>query len=473
MIEISAPPPCILSRPRSTFLLRVPNSFSDDTVVQKLSRPRAVLRSIFRLALAATAIAVVLVASLAGWAYRKFRSDLPTNLDVVTDYRPLRASQIFSADGEMIGEFFVEKRVLVPIEKVPEVSEEGVRRRRGRPLLPAPRGRLPGHPARGLGQPARRPGGAGRLDDHPAGGEAPHRRRGALARAQGARGDPRATASRSSSPRTRSSASTSITSTSATARTASPPPRTPTSASRSPISPSAEAAMLAGAAQGARRGSRPSTDFPRAQARQRYVLDQMLEHGLADRRRGRGGAARAAGDWWPSAAPSPTWRRPTSSRRSGAASPSDYGERGPAGARAPHRHDAQTCAGSGRPRRPCAAGSRISPAASASPAPSATSAAPSGCSCSRGRPRPLGPDRLRGRRRRADRARWSACPSRRRRSIDATRPGARLPEPTARYVAGEAWAARRARGEGAAAAHLPDRSRHDLRRRRHRRRTRR
>ena len=58
------------------------------------------------------------------WAYRKFRSDLPTNLDVITDYRPLRASQIFSADGEMIGEFFVEKRVLVPIEKVPEVVKK-------------------------------------------------------------------------------------------------------------------------------------------------------------------------------------------------------------------------------------------------------------------------------------------------------------------------------------------------------------
>jgi len=61
---------------------------------------------------------VVVTCSAAGadfWVYRKYQSDLPTNLNVVTDYRPLRASQIFSADGEMIGEFFVEKRVLVPI----------------------------------------------------------------------------------------------------------------------------------------------------------------------------------------------------------------------------------------------------------------------------------------------------------------------------------------------------------------------
>ena len=58
------------------------------------------------------------------WVYRKFRNDLPAKLDVVTDYRPLRASQIFSADGEMIGEFFVEKRVLVPVEQVPDVVKK-------------------------------------------------------------------------------------------------------------------------------------------------------------------------------------------------------------------------------------------------------------------------------------------------------------------------------------------------------------
>ncbi|HXJ20646.1 MAG TPA: PBP1A family penicillin-binding protein, partial [Polyangia bacterium] len=58
------------------------------------------------------------------WVYRKYESDLPQNLNAVTDYRPLRASQIFSADGEMIGEFFVEKRVLVPIEEVPDVVKK-------------------------------------------------------------------------------------------------------------------------------------------------------------------------------------------------------------------------------------------------------------------------------------------------------------------------------------------------------------
>ncbi|HEY0713949.1 MAG TPA: transglycosylase domain-containing protein, partial [Polyangia bacterium] len=59
------------------------------------------------------------VTALGAWAFYEFRSDLPQNLGVVTDYRPLRASQIFSADGEMIGEFFVEKRVLVAETEIP------------------------------------------------------------------------------------------------------------------------------------------------------------------------------------------------------------------------------------------------------------------------------------------------------------------------------------------------------------------
>ncbi len=54
-------------------------------------------------------------------AYRRFESDLPPHLDMVTDYRPLRASQVWSADGELIGQFYVEKRVLLPVEQIPPI----------------------------------------------------------------------------------------------------------------------------------------------------------------------------------------------------------------------------------------------------------------------------------------------------------------------------------------------------------------
>jgi penicillin-binding protein 1A len=82
-------------------------------------RLRPTLRALVRIILGSALGSTLLLATLVGWAVHEFRSDLPPNLDVLTDYRPLRASQIFSADGEIIGEFFVEKRVLVPIERLP------------------------------------------------------------------------------------------------------------------------------------------------------------------------------------------------------------------------------------------------------------------------------------------------------------------------------------------------------------------
>jgi membrane carboxypeptidase/penicillin-binding protein len=75
-----------------------------DEEVSDPSRRRVVFRAVLRVVSLTAAGLAVLFFGLGVWAYYEFRSDLPTNLGVVTDYRPLRASQIFSADGEMIGE---------------------------------------------------------------------------------------------------------------------------------------------------------------------------------------------------------------------------------------------------------------------------------------------------------------------------------------------------------------------------------
>ena len=80
---------------------------------------RRVLSSIFRIVALALIGALAVGGYLAHRAYRAFASDLPPRLDAVTDYRPLRASQVFSADGEMIGQFYVEKRVLLPVSEIP------------------------------------------------------------------------------------------------------------------------------------------------------------------------------------------------------------------------------------------------------------------------------------------------------------------------------------------------------------------
>lgn len=45
--------------------------------------------------------------------------DLP-KLDTIADYRPPQISRVFDAQGQLIGQFFTEKRTVVPIEKLPK-----------------------------------------------------------------------------------------------------------------------------------------------------------------------------------------------------------------------------------------------------------------------------------------------------------------------------------------------------------------
>jgi penicillin-binding protein 1A len=87
-------------------------------------RVRRVLRSALRIAFL-TMLGLAGLGAFFGYrAYKAFETDLPPRLDVVTDYRPLRASQVFSADGELIGQFYVEKRVLTPVEALPQVVKQ-------------------------------------------------------------------------------------------------------------------------------------------------------------------------------------------------------------------------------------------------------------------------------------------------------------------------------------------------------------
>jgi penicillin-binding protein 1A len=54
------------------------------------------------------------------YGYREFARDLPQRLDVLTNYQPPRASRVYSADGELIGEFYLQRRVVVPIAQIPQ-----------------------------------------------------------------------------------------------------------------------------------------------------------------------------------------------------------------------------------------------------------------------------------------------------------------------------------------------------------------
>jgi penicillin-binding protein 1A len=60
-----------------------------------------------------------IILGLAAWGiYLYFTHDLP-RVDSLRDYNPPIISTVYSGTGELIGEFFVEKRIVVPIEEIP------------------------------------------------------------------------------------------------------------------------------------------------------------------------------------------------------------------------------------------------------------------------------------------------------------------------------------------------------------------
>src|SRR5689334_10045949 len=64
-------------------------------------------------------VAGLLAGGLAGFVlYRELTSDLPP-VDQLLRYQPPTATRVFSDDGTLIGEFYVERRYLVPLARVP------------------------------------------------------------------------------------------------------------------------------------------------------------------------------------------------------------------------------------------------------------------------------------------------------------------------------------------------------------------
>jgi penicillin-binding protein 1A len=59
-------------------------------------------------------------AGLGYWGYKQFEKDLPDRWSALTDYRPSRASRVFSSEGELIGEFFLQKRIVLPYDQIPD-----------------------------------------------------------------------------------------------------------------------------------------------------------------------------------------------------------------------------------------------------------------------------------------------------------------------------------------------------------------
>src|SRR5262249_55390452 len=73
------------------------------------------LRRIFRTIVLA---GVVGVGGVGYVVYREISQDRPP-VDQLVSYQPPTTTQVFSEDGTMLGEFYVERRYLVPLDRIP------------------------------------------------------------------------------------------------------------------------------------------------------------------------------------------------------------------------------------------------------------------------------------------------------------------------------------------------------------------
>src|SRR5262249_28534662 len=80
---------------------------------------RAVLRRLLRVVLWSGLAVVVLVGLGVTAVWRELTQDLPAGTELL-DYRPPPAPRGYAADGTPVGEFYVERRYLVPIAQIPE-----------------------------------------------------------------------------------------------------------------------------------------------------------------------------------------------------------------------------------------------------------------------------------------------------------------------------------------------------------------
>ena len=88
-------------------------------VLDGVPPPRPLLRRLVRWALflAILAVNAAVVAGIAGYLY--FSRGLP-EIPKISDYRPPIVTEMVSADGQIAGEFFAERRKVVPYERIPK-----------------------------------------------------------------------------------------------------------------------------------------------------------------------------------------------------------------------------------------------------------------------------------------------------------------------------------------------------------------
>jgi penicillin-binding protein 1A len=87
-------------------------------------RPRRSIRAVLVRILVVTLGLAAAVAGVVGFlVLREIRKDLPP-VDQLAAYRPAVATQVYASGGELVGEFFLEKRYLVPLDRIPLVVRQ-------------------------------------------------------------------------------------------------------------------------------------------------------------------------------------------------------------------------------------------------------------------------------------------------------------------------------------------------------------
>jgi membrane carboxypeptidase/penicillin-binding protein len=95
-------------------------------------------------------IALTVFANVCAYVY--LRPALP-DVDSLRDVQLQVPLRIYTRDGKLIQSIGEQRRIPVRYEQLPEEADPGLPRNRGRPLFPASRRRLAGHPARRGRQP--------------------------------------------------------------------------------------------------------------------------------------------------------------------------------------------------------------------------------------------------------------------------------------------------------------------------------
>lgn len=65
-------------------------------------------------------VSVILTLASAFWVYKKLESDLPP-IESINDYQPRLVTQVYDRQDKIIGEFFKERRSLVPVNEIPKI----------------------------------------------------------------------------------------------------------------------------------------------------------------------------------------------------------------------------------------------------------------------------------------------------------------------------------------------------------------